>query len=249
MSTKIHHGLILRGAHLDDALRLLVTLRQKAVDIAQRGAARRAARLISLERDLAENYCQLPRSSGRYGIFDAVRVYQEARIQVLGRQERNVDWDFTLDVTLIPHHGDVLALYYAERHSEYRPLLLGAGFADFSYQNSTDARPEGVSEQEYEARGFRWDAALPGRSTPACAGLQYQVVRWDDYHPALLSREMLAAGLPTPEERARRASMALTELGPGFPWAGMRITAMVRRLEAEEPLRRPTVILTDAPLF
>ncbi len=248
MSTKIHNGLILRGAHLEDALRVLVRIRPEAVAIAQRLAGRRVARIISLKRDVAENFCELPRRNSSYDMLNVHEVYREARLQVLGRQERNVDWDFTLDIALIPHQGDVMAIFYTERTRDYRPLLLSAGFRDFSYQNSTDDLPDGVSEREYAARGERWDAALPRRSTPASVGLQYQVVMWDDFHPVMLTKEQIEAGMPTEEERRKRASMALTEAGPGFRWDGMGITAIVRRLEAEEPLRRPSVILADAPL-
>lgn len=249
MSTKIHHGLILRGAHLEDALRVLVQVRPQAVAIARQAAGRRAARMISLQRDMAENFCELPRRSSEYGLLDVHEAYREARNQVLGRQERNVDWDFTLDVVLIPHQGDVLTLFYTEWRNDYRTLLLSAGFCDFSYQNSTDEHPEGVDEHDYKARGERWIAVLPGRATPSSAGLQYQVVTWDDYHLALLAREPIEAGLPTDEERRKRASMALTEEGPGFSIKGMGITSIVRRLEAEEPLRRPSVRLTASPLF
>lgn len=249
MSTKIHNGLILRGAHLEDALRALKNIRDQAVAIAQQASGRRVARMVSLHRDVAENFCELPRRQASYDILDAHQAYREAKILVLGKQERNVDWDFTLDVVLIPQRGDVLALFYTERGRDYRELLHGAGFADFSYQNSTSDRPEGVSEAEYSARADRWDEAMPGRATPASAGVLYQMVTWEDYHPALLSREQIQAGLPSDDERRRRASMSLTEQGPGFPWAGMSIMTMVRRLEAEEPLRRPSVLLAPTPLF
>lgn len=249
MSTKIHNGLILRGAHLEDALRVLARYRDEAVGMAQMAAGRRVARMVSLHRDVAANFCELPRRRASYDILDAHEAYRDARVQVLGRRERNVDWDFSLDVALMPHNGDVLAIFYAERSRDYGALLHAAGFADYSYQNSTDDLPEGVSESAYKARGERWDEVLPRRATPASAGLLYQMVTWDDFHPAMLSREQIEAGLPSEDDRRRRASMALTEEGPGFNWSGMGIMAMVRRLEAEEPNRRSGVLLAEQPLF
>lgn len=251
MSTNIRNGLILRGARLEDALRLLISLRSEAVVRARRAAARRAARLISLSRDLAENVCEIPRRIAGHDLFSMCDSYREAKEKVLGRQERDVYWDFTFDVALIPHKGDTLALFYVEpaiEQLDYRSLLIDSGFQDFSYQNSTDDLPAGVTEQDWLVRAERWRDALPRGMTPAAAGLIYQVVLWDDYHPALLTRGQMEAFLPNENERRRRASRRLTEEGPGFSLKGLRLIDIDRRIRALEPDRRSSVRLSADPL-
>jgi len=246
LSTKIYNGLILRNASLEESLARPKGIRSQCVSIGQSFVAREVARRITLEKDLAENYCRIEK--GQSAFWDIHEELLKAEVDVMGRGVRSVDWDATLSVCLIPSQGNVLALFYCEGGLDYPVQLKAAGFEDYHYQDSTD-RPDDVSAEVWLERQEAWNQALPSRSRPLEVGLEYQIVSWDCLRIALFDQELVASCAPSPEIRRREVAMRLAELGPGekldINVNGM--TQVFRRLVELAKLRQDSVLLAENP--
>lgn len=247
MGTKIYNGLILRNHNLEQALAKLIPIRNTCISAGVAATAKLITHELVLQRDLACNYSDI-KTKGDPNIFHGLMgEFREAKKKVLGEGVRDITWDATFDVCLMPFGGDVLVTYYLEQDLGYRQALLDAGFEDFHYQNSTD-RPQGISEDDWELRSSTWNALLPGRTSPRDVGLLFQAVTWDDLYDAFFASDLREALMPAEDERRKAVSMRLTELGPGVNLEGMGIWAMVDCVKRQEPERRTSVMLCDNPL-
>ena len=247
MSTKIYNGLILRNHSLEQALATLIPIRPACINAGVKATAELFTRELVLQRDLACNYSDLKTKGDPDFVSDLIASFKSAKKKVLVDGRRDVTWDATFEVCLMPFGGDVLANYFLEQDLGYRQALLDAGFEDFHYQNSTD-RPANISDDEWEQRRDTWDALLPGRTAPGDVGVIFQVVTWSDLSEGLVDPELNSAHLPAVDERRKAVSLRLTELGPGVSLQGMSIWDMVNCVQALEPKRRDSVILCDNPL-
>ncbi|WP_213664199.1 hypothetical protein [Stutzerimonas stutzeri] len=247
MSTKIYNGLILRNHNLEQALAKLIPIRQTCISAGVAATAKLITEELVLQRDLACNYSDI-KTKGDPNIFtDLMAEFRAAWKKVLGEGVRDVTWDATFDVCLMPSGGDVLVTYYLEQDLGYRQALLDAGFEDYHYQDSTE-RPQNISEADWELRCRTWNALLPGRTSPRDVGLLFQAVTWDDLYDAFFRSDMREALVPSEDERRKAVSTRLTELGPGVNMEGMGMWAMVDCVTRMEPERRSSVMLCDNPL-
>lgn len=247
MSTKIYNGLILRNHNLEQALAKLIPIRVACIKAGVEATAKLITEELVLQQDLACNYSYLPSTSKPSAHASLMTQFREAKKKVLGEGVRDVMWDATFDVCLMPYGSDVLVTYYLEQDLGYRQALLDAGFEDFHYQNSTD-RPCSISEVDWDLRGSIWTALLPRSTTPRDVGLLFQAVTWDDLYDAFFASDLRNALVPSEDERRKAVSMRLTELGPGVNLEGMGLWAMVDCLRRQEPERRTSVMLCDNPL-
>lgn len=245
MSTKIHNGLILPNATLEQALAKLRAVRVKCVAAGVKAIATLIAEQMALSADLAANYCPLGKSGKERPYMKAQREFFAAREEVEGKGVRNVTWDFTFSVLVIPHGQDILAMFFVEEDLGYRQALTYAGFEDFHYQNSTD-RPEGISEEAWEARRNTWDEVLPGRTAPCEVGFSYEVVTWHDLGTGFYCMDRIKACLPDDADRADMVAMFLAECEadhtPGF--RDLRLVEMFIHLKREAAGRCDGVTLS-----
>lgn len=248
MSTHINNGRILRNCTLADALARLQDLRSEAVNKAQAGVAVRVAELRYYWADMDQNFIPIPRKEYDNFFWRVLDILKEQRMKVEGAGERSVDWDFTFQVLLIPHHEHVLALYYLENNPGFTQLLTQAGFEDYHYQNSTDG-PESISQSDWEARCVAWDQAMPS-GVPSHAGLKYEMVTWTDIRLTLHNSELILS--TRPEEHARRMKVALNLIDPA-PIASehqkMGIFQMAKKAEAMAQARAPHVLLATTEMI
>ncbi len=82
-------------------------------------------------------------------------------VKTQGSMIRDVDYDLTCNVTVIPTKTKILALIFAEQPEFHYTFQQTKGIHPYGYQNSTDDRPEKMTEKEYEAIGKEWDRAMP----------------------------------------------------------------------------------------
>lgn len=242
MSTNLYNGRILMNATLSDALARLKDLRPEAVTRAQAAVAQLIAAKRYYWADMDQNFIPIPRKE--YGSFywRVLDILKQQRIKVEGEGIRSVDWDFTFQVILIPHHEHVLALYYLENNPGFTQMLTQAGFADFHYQNATDG-PDDIPFSEWEARCIAWDEAMPS-GVPAHAGLKYQVVTWTDIGLTLQNRDLILSTRPDDDARRIRVAYNLIDPMPQTPESrDMGIFQLAKQGEAIAQARAPHVFL------
>ena len=245
MSTKIYNGLRLRNCTLEQALAKLRSIRPACVEAGAKAIASGIATRMAFAADLAENYCPLKPASGSSPYMRAQTDFFAAKAEVLGKSIRSVDWDRTLSITLIPHQGDLLALYFIERDCGYIDSLLDLGFERYGYQNSTD-RPAEVSQEEWDARECDWEAAL-GRCAPCEVGFTYDVVTWHDLGAGFYCIDRIKQALPSAKARALAVAVELSELELDYSTQAkaMRLSALVRHVDAEAAKRADGIRLAE----
>lgn len=246
MSTKIYNGLILRNCTLEQALEKLRAIRPACVEAGAKAIASGIATRMAFAADLAENYCPLKPVSVSSPYVKAQSDFFAARAEVLGKGVRNVDWDCTLSICLIPHAGDLLALYFIEQDCGYVDSLLDIGFERYGYQNSTD-RPDEMSAEEWEQRERDWDEAI-ARRAPCEVGFTYEAVTWHDLGQGFYSIDLIKESLPSANARALAVAVELTELELDYSAEarGMRISALVRHVDAQAAKRVEGIRLAES---
>lgn len=199
MSTKIHSGYILAPG--TDPFEFSRRLRQAMDPIRDRLDAALAARLIAerLDRSIL---------AGEPLAGDApVKAYLEWRKEQEGLKESERGHDphrFEASIGDDPATGRLHLLVFADK-SEYEEALEDVeGVEEYGYWNNTD-RPEGVSEEEWDARRDAWGRVMPS-GVPIEHMLSFTLR--GKYSPGMLSlvsdRSPLVPELaPGPVERAR----------------------------------------------
>lgn len=242
MSTNIYNGRILRNATLSDALARLKKLRSEAVTRAQAAVAQVVADKRYYWADMDQNFIPIPRKEYESFYWRVLDILKQQRIKVEGEGVRSVDWDFTFHVLLIPHHENVLALYYLENNPGFTQMLTQAGFEDYHYQNSTDS-PDDIPISDWEARGSAWDEAIPC-GVPAHAGLKYEMVTWADIGLTLQNRELILSTRPDDDARRMRVAYNLIDPIPSTPERkNLGIFQLAKEGEAIAKARAPHVFL------
>ena len=242
MSTKIFNGLILRDYTLDQALPLLIKARQQFLVLMKERVSKVFARKLAFRKDLLLNFSTLDRASHRNIYMSLMDEVFQAEKKVLGEKLRDPTWDATLEIVLIPHQNDLLAIYFAESVEGYFQALLDTGFEDFSYQNSTDDLPEGVSSEEWEERERRWNEVLGRSCIPGEMGFTYSLVSWNDIGVATMDRALMLSSFP--DENARRFRVALELCEHEYTLKkGESLLAASRTIKAQAQLRANSIVL------
>ncbi|MBM5458545.1 hypothetical protein H8F21_13330 [Pseudomonas sp. P66] len=244
MSTKINNGLILRNCTLTEALAKLQEIREEVVRKAQANVAMQIAERRYYWADMDQNFIPIPRKRYESFYWRILEIIKAERSRVLGENTRSPDWDYTLDVLLIPFSEHVLALYYLENNPGFTDLLTQAGFEDFHYQNSTDG-PEDIPPADWDARKEAWNQALPS-GFPCHAGLKFEMVSWHDISLALHDRDLIMRTKPDEGSRRMKVAMNLINTIPLVPGTkGMGIMKLARLAESLAAERAPHVILAE----
>lgn len=120
---------------------------------------------------------------------------------------RDVYYDMTCNVVVIPTKTKILALIYAEQPEFHETFEQTKGVYSYGYQNSTDALPEKMTRKEYEAIGKEWDRAIP-TGIPAMHGFDIQCTgKW---LPNIKTSEMLQLyPIPAFEKRVKEHTIEL----------------------------------------
>ncbi|HBO6305190.1 TPA: hypothetical protein L4741_004761 [Pseudomonas aeruginosa] len=246
MSTKIHHGRIMRNATLEKALATLVRIRPDFVRASQEAVAKVLARKIVFGRDLAENYTPIDEDRDHWSAKAVCSRFDEAR-QNPEDTLKTLDWDFTCSVSVIPHRGDVLMLTYWSNHDAFSDLIESVGFSRYVYQNSTD-KPDSISEEEWESRRIAWDEALPtGRAVDV--GFEFSLCTWFDLAMVKYDTDLIAASIPSEDARRERVAQHLIEREVSY---GLKTVSEVwraqRKVRALLPERMRAIHLSQSPL-
>lgn len=210
MSYRFRHGLILRDCTYEQALGTLKALRTKCLDIASTVLCQKASEYLVMKSDMAQNVCWL--DDDHWSPPSFTKELEEAqRMTSVGGSE-SPQWDYTLELVLIPWYGNLLVLYYAQNDPGYRDAMLSLGFEEFYYFNDTD-RPENIPEREWLARRDAWfGCGLTDYEAPSSLGFCYKVVSWQDLLEAPVWWMQRSETVMDPMVRRRAVAEAL--VGP-----------------------------------
>lgn len=186
MSTKIYHGYRLDPLSLE-ALHAWLQAFQTSIQGVRRGLQRkRLAQLVTAAIDWCALAPSLDAVDGYLsGLFPAHQIPDDRLTwsllalmqQVMVRRQRAVretlqrapEDDFDCSVTVIPHNGQLYALFFAEQPAYHRLWRRQRVVHPFPYWDNHDRMPS-VSRKAWKARGALWKAIL-GSDPPAQRGL------------------------------------------------------------------------------
>lgn len=243
VSTKIYNGMILRGCTLTQVLARLKEIRPACIANMQQAVAGEIGKRVVLYKDMAVNYCAIDQQEPDF--WTVVDLMRDAKVSVCGMGSREPDWDYSFDICLIPHGGDVLALHYMENNAGYTENLKAAGFEDFHYQDQTDG-PETITPEDWDQRRVAWNEALPGRTTPSEAGLTYSLVDWSDIAYVQHLHELWSSKVPTDEQRRQEVAARLTEMEITPNHGATNLLDLIKVIKKLESDRRPLVVLCES---
>lgn len=124
-----------------------------------------------------------------------------------GSMVRDVDYDLTCNVIVIPTKTKILALIYAEQPEFHETFEQTKGVHSYGYQNSTDYLPKKITRKEYEARGREWDRAIP-TGTPSMHG--FDIPCTGKFLPSTETEELLQLyPIPAIEKRVKEHTTEL----------------------------------------
>lgn len=241
MSTKIYNSLIRRNSTLEQAFTALREARSTCLEIMNNEVARAFAYKTTAIKDMRANCSLLSKNRETSPFIAVMDELFEAERKVNGSGVRDTTWDKTLDVSLIPHGNDVLAVYFCERIPGYVETLNAVGFDDFHYQNQVD-KPEDITDDDWELREYRWNEVSKDSRCWADMSLSFSAVGWPDINIAILDGERVRQF--TPEESARRLSVALKLSEMEYIHTdGIRASEAARLVREKAALRSGHVIL------
>lgn len=242
MSTKIYNGLIFRNQSLEGVLQRSKASRSRFQELMKADVAKVFARKLAFLKDLAENFCLLDKSKIQYPYISIMEELYAAERKVLGDKQRVPSWDKTLELVLIPQGQDILAVFYSESVPGYYDALLEIGFESYSYQNSTDDLPAGVTPEEWQEREEAWESVLEESRTLGDLGLTYTLVNWNDIGMAVMDRDCVHAAFPEDQKRRYRVAVDLCEYEYVMP-KGQSLYSASKAIQALACERAETITL------
>lgn len=138
---------------------------------------------------------------------------------ILVREESNADhrankrgmYDYEMSLSFLPGNDKLLGIPFGLRR-EYQSLLESLpGYQSYGYWNNTDP-DDTVSEEEWDARGEEWNAALGRRAIPSLAGITAEIILNEEivenYERVLIVED----GKPIKAEHIAEAEAVLSKL-------------------------------------
>ena len=211
MSAAIYHGKILKQTSLEEALSLCRSLREVCLPKAQEGIAKEVAASLAVKADLAVNGREAKDDDVVSSLMDAMDKINKAKSKVLGDGVRDVDWDYTFELALIPIRSDILVLHFMENDPGFESAMTELGFEDYYYQNQSD-KPKDIPEDEWEQREKDWyDCGYLQYQAPSTLGFTFTVVNWNDLFSPTMDKDLIQAQFEKldPEKRKKRVALQL----------------------------------------
>lgn len=188
MSTKIHYGkkLTVEG----DFLQVLEALKKFGEEEIRPHAKQVILHFISqLFFKATDKARYLNLASGGDGIFDEEAIFEniydemlERRSEILHQGKRDRQLDIEVSITLLPTEtpGEFLVFPIADNSQMMEKLGELPGLVEYAYWNNTD-QPDGITDEEWDARGRAWDKALGDDGIPALSGFSITLVPASDF--------------------------------------------------------------------
>ena len=175
---RIHHGYRMKDRSLGELQAFAVALRSAVQREANEGYIKLLAEISVQFFD--EYLADLDLWKKRYadtGEWEQWSPLSMARSQIRKAQNeieiknrRNPRYDFGCILDFLPGSGYIYLLLHSEQEA-YGDLLEGfEGVEPYPYWTDSDELPEGITQEQWEARGAEWKAVMNGSWLPAKAG-------------------------------------------------------------------------------
>jgi hypothetical protein len=176
MSTWIYNGIKFKSKDWKEVLDQLVSIKSKAAEIGNSNISRRDLEMFITHNELS--------GEGKWDIFHKIQEGIDSTNKRLFNLKFN-DYPhtyadshlkFNFSVILYPtKEGDIYGYYFNDL-PKYDKLL--RPFTDeFIYYDSSD-QPDNVTDEEWDARGKKWDELVPDRFSDT--GFKFNIVCSDD---------------------------------------------------------------------
>jgi len=204
MSTKINHGVILKGfKSLDQAYawcsKKKPRLAKLSIQILEEKIAADYLELIdnltikNYKNALVKEFKNVKYKDNPYSfIVDRVKEQIEKAEKSENRSE-SYGYDLSISIDLFKVGNKVIGLYHSVDQKLIKGLLRDKNLKDYHYQNSTD-RPEDISQKEWKQREKDWDFVVdaPHRNNlrftfSSYLTLRYEICYFDKVKPRFLS--------------------------------------------------------------
>lgn len=220
MSTKIHHGYVIKTDDMATVLRVLDEVGTRYDKAARKYMATLTAHIIAdawdvltmRGSDAIEKIPELAVLKDSSLSWYAYRHILERQSKIKATGQRDPAVDFQCDVIIFPEIGTgrTLALLFSENQTFKDCFLDDALVSYLGWWNNSD-KPDDVTEEEWDQRGKDWDRAV-GNDVPARRGLSRSYETFSG--PNVTSTEIIAAMEPL-EKRVRH--LALESVMSDYP--------------------------------
>lgn len=158
MSTNINSGIKFASGDFHEVWANIQTFRTALVPLTEQGIGSYiAARLTRMVDEAAAAGEPL----GENFLSKAVGEFRDDVDEIKKTSRRNPGVDFEFKVMILPHKGDLYGMTFTEQPEWRKAFVKHMGASDFSFHDSTDDLPVGVSRKAYAARGRLWNEIIP----------------------------------------------------------------------------------------
>ncbi len=184
MSTKLFNGYYIEQCNLKQlhkfSLKLREKMQEKEKEIYVRLLVNSSVYIYDKRNLIKVGYYELPKGEieykGPYSAFFRAYYHISDRFnKVQHSMTRDVDYDLSCNVTVIPTKTKILALIYAEQKEYHEVFESFKNVYKYPYWDNTD-RPNDMTQKEWNARGREWDNALKPNDIPAMSGFGIECV-------------------------------------------------------------------------
>ncbi len=127
--------------------------------------------------------------------------------KIKATNRRMPQFDFTMNMCLVPTKSKILALLYTERNEFTKVWERTQGVHRYCYWDNTD-KPNNVNQKAWDARGKEWDKALGEKCIPASVGFTWDPVAG---HLPFPNKKDIVKSIPSIEKRAKVIAETLFE--------------------------------------
>lgn len=185
MSTNIHSGIKFASGDLHEIWPHIQQFRETLVPLTHKAIgshiAKRIARVIdeaaAAEKPLGENV-----------LSKIVGEFRDEVDEIKKTQRRNPSVDFEFKLSIMPYDGALYGMIYTEQYAWHKLFMDHPWVNDFSFHDSTDDLPKGITRRDYDARGRLWNKIMP-EMVPAKSGVEADLTttiywpEWDWIEP------------------------------------------------------------------
>lgn len=199
MSTQIHNGWKFpEGTTLDQAFAVLHAQGRRLRQVANEKAHEHVLHIATRVIDEAMAHCLGVGATPEFvaiGENDSPLGHAFGKMIDLTQAKNSTEANYlstAASVVIAAHDTGLYALTYFRNRDMEAEFVDQVGLREFGYWNNTDP-PEGMDEEQWEARGAVWDEILGETSVPSHAGATFEMVRQGEFLPWM-------AGIDSPDE-------------------------------------------------
>lgn len=181
MSTRIYNGVKFAATDFAELFGQLQRFRKRIADLTETTAGEyMASRAIRMLDETCANEMPL----GDNFLSKVSREFRDDVAEIKKTGYRNPSVDFEFKVMIFPHKGEFYGMIFTEQSAWASALRDQKWVSEYSFHDSTDDTPKGVSYKDYRKRGNVWKAIIGPDYVPAAHGVELDLtlpVHWIEW--------------------------------------------------------------------